>query len=166
MKTMCAWLLPLLFVCALSATAQRRLTVVDVETRVPVGDANVAWRGQVGVTDSLGGITLSDSVRTLVFSHVNYESRIVNREEVRDTVFLISKLLNLREVVVFGQWKGEDELKRLKKQLRMQKIEAELAAINPAAYDMLPVLRKVMAKLFPSKKKKRRERLKRILEEY
>ena len=27
------------------------------------------------------------------FSHVNYESRIINLEEVRDTVFLISKLL-------------------------------------------------------------------------
>lgn len=41
----------------------------------------------------------------MVFSHVNYESRIINMEEVRDTVYLISKLLNVKEVVVFGKAK-------------------------------------------------------------
>ena len=91
---------------SLLLSAQRQLRVLDVETLMPVSGANVVTKERAAQTDSMGCIIVSDSCRTLVFSHVNYESRILNMEEVNDTVYLISKLLNLKEVVVFGQKKA------------------------------------------------------------
>ena len=94
-------LLLLIIAVATQAFAQRRLVVVDVETLIPVVGANVVSKDGTTTTDSLGYFSVSDSCRSLAFSHVNYEPRMINLTEVRDTVYLISKLLNVREVVVF-----------------------------------------------------------------
>lgn len=93
---------------------------------------------------------------------------MLNLEEVKDTVYLISKLLNLKEVVVFGQDKRGDKIKDLKNQLGLSKTDAQLIAANPASGMNLFGL---IGKLIPnkwrkSKKESRRERLKRIIEEY
>ena len=148
--------------------AQRRLSVVDIETLIPINGVNVVTNGLSAQTDSLGCITVPDSCRSLSFSHVNYESRLINLEEVKDTVFLISKLLNLKEVVVFGHAQYRDDYKELKKRLRLEKTEAQLLAADPNSGGNLLSL---IAKLIPKRWKKntktaRRERLKRILEDY
>ena len=137
---------------------------MDVETLVPVVGANVVSKVQTAQTDSLGCVFVSDSCQTLVFSHVNYESRMVNVTELRDTVFLISKLLNLKEVVVFGKGKGNDELtERLRKQMRIDKTEKELAAADPSAgFNVLGLV----SKLFSRRKESKKEKLRRILEDY
>ena len=97
----------LLVALCVALHAQRRLTVVDVETRVPIRGVNVTSRTQrADTTDWQGVIIVPDTCRTLSFSHVKYESRILNLSEVKDTVFLISKLMGLNEVVVFGKGKG------------------------------------------------------------
>ncbi len=148
---------------ALQTVAQRQLTVVDVETLVPVGGASVVSRDGTATTDSLGRISVSDSCKTLSFSHVNYESRIINLREVRDTVYMISKLLNIREVVVFGTGPHDVLPEALKKQLKLSKTEAQLASIDPRnGGNLLPLL----ARLIPKKwrKKSRQERLKRLQE--
>ena len=103
MKIFRPLLLLLITAVVSQAFAQRRLVVVDVETLVPVIGANVVSADGNTTTDSLGYFSVSDSCRSLAFSHVNYEPRMINLTEVRDTVYLISKLLNVREVVVFGQ---------------------------------------------------------------
>jgi mannose/fructose/N-acetylgalactosamine-specific phosphotransferase system component IIB len=154
--------------CSLLLSAQRQLRVVDVETLMPVAGANVVTKERAVQTDSMGCITVSDSCRTLVFSHVNYESRMLNLEEVKDTVFLISKLLNLKEVVVFGHDKREDKMKDLKSQLGLSKTDAQLIA---ASANQGMNLFGLISKLIPnkwrkSKKESRRERLKRVIEEY
>ena len=110
---------------------------------------------------------MSDSCKTLSFSHVNYESRLVNLNEVRDTVFMISKLLNIKEVVVFGHGERKELPDALKKQLEMEKENAKLAAIDPSSGNLLSLL----AYLIPKKWRKnsqeaRRKRLKQILENY
>ena len=102
MKIFRSLLLLLITAVVSQAFAQRRLVVVDVETLVPVIGANVVNADGNTTTDSLGYFSVSDSCRSLAFSHVNYEPRMINLTEVRDTVYLISKLLNVREVVVFG----------------------------------------------------------------
>ena len=79
----------LLIAGTLQGFAQRRLVVVDVETLIPVVGANVISKDGNCTTDSLGYFSVSDSCKTLSFSHVNYESRLVNLNEVRDTVFMI-----------------------------------------------------------------------------
>lgn len=148
---------------ALQIVAQRQLTVVDVETLVPVGGASVVSRDGTATTDSLGRISVSDSCKTLSFSHVNYESRIINLREVRDTVYMISKLLNIREVVVFGTGPHDVLPEALKKQLKLSKTEAQLTSIDPRnGGNLLPLL----ARLIPKKwrKKSRQERLKRLQE--
>ena len=149
-------------------SAQRQLRVLDVETLMPVAGANVAMKAYTAQTDSMGCITVSDSCRTLVFSHVNYESRILNLEEVKDTVFLISKLLNLKEVVVFGQKKSDDELKNLKSSFGLSPTEAQLLAADPASgMNLFGLIGKLIPKKWrQSKKAARRERLKQIIEEY
>ena len=153
---------------SLLLSAQRQLRVVDVETLVPVAGANVVSRGCTAQTDSMGCITVSDSCKTLVFSHVNYESRMLNLEEVKDTVYLISKLLNLKEVVVFGHKKRDEKLDELKNQLGLSPTDAKLIA---ASANQGMNLFGLIGKLIPnkwrkSKKESRRERLKRIIEEY
>ena len=153
---------------SLLLSAQRQLRVVDVETLMPVAGANVVTKESTAQTDSMGCITVSDSCRTLVFSHVNYESRMLNLEEVKDTVFLISKLLNLKEVVVFGHDKREDKMKDLKSQLGLSKTDAQLiAASSNQGMNLFGLIGKLIPKKWrKSKKESRRERLKRVIEEY
>ena len=154
------------FLAALCAvvSGQRRLVVVDVETSVPIRGVNIVSSAhRVDTTDWQGLVTVPDTCRTLSLTHVNYESRILNLSEVKDTIFLISKLLGLNEVVVFGHGKGEDKLKELKKQLRINKTEAQLIAANPAGgFNILGLLQKFVKRRKESKK----ERFLRILEEY
>ena len=168
MKTMRRIFLLLLMAVVAQAFAQRRLVAVDVETLIPVTGANVMSSDGNTTTDSLGYFSVSDSCRTLAFSHVNYEPRIINIKEVRDTVFLISKLLNIREVVVFGHGPHDILPDALKKQLRMNKTEAALASIDPSSGGNLLAL---LGRLIPKKwrKNKKEERLKRmrqILDDY
>ena len=152
----------------LAASAQRRRVVVDIETLIPINGVNITSREGTITSDSLGRFSVSDSCRSLAFSHVNYESRWINMEEVNDTVFLISKLLNIKEVVVFGHAQYRDDMKALKKQLRLEKNEAALLAANPASGgNLLSFIGYIIPKKWrQSKKEARRERLKRILEEY
>lgn len=154
--------------CATLAVAQRRLVVVDVETLIPVAGANVVTADGNTTTDSLGYFSISDSCRTMAFSHVNYEPRIINRQEVRDTVFLISKLLNIREVVVFGHGSRDVLPEVLKRQLKIGKTEAELASIDPSSGGNLLAL---VGKLIPkkwrrNKKEERLRRLRQIIDDY
>lgn len=153
---------------AMMAQAQRKLVVVDIETLLPVVAANVISKDGNCTTDSLGYFSVSDSCRTLSFSHVNYESRIINLNEVRDTVFLISKLLNIKEVVVFGHGPHDVLPEALKKQTEINKKEAQLAAIDPSnGGNLLSLVGYIIPKKWrKNSKEARRKRLKQILENY
>ena len=168
MKNRMMWLSLVTVFFFLSAAAQKKMVVVDIETLIPIGGVNITSKEGVFTTDSLGWFAVPDSAKSLAFSHVNYESRWINMEEVNDTVFLISKLLNIKEVVVFGHAQYRDDMKALKKQLRLEKNEAALLAANPASGgNLLSFIGYIIPKKWrQSKKEARRERLKRILEEY
>ena len=168
-------LLFLLTAFSLEGFSQRHLVVVDVETLVPVAGANVVSREGTSVTDSLGHVLVSDSCQSLSFTHVNYESRIINVTELhRDTVYMISKLLNIKEVVVFG--KGP--LKELPPglNLKMNPIDAQLSAANPNSgvqvFEILKMLipkkwrENLQRKLRKNSKEERLKRLQKILDEY
>ncbi len=153
---------------AIQAQAQRKLVVVDIETLIPIVGANVVSKDGTLTTDSLGYFSVSDSCKSLSFSHVNYESRLVNLKELNDTVFLISKLLNIKEVVVFGHGPHDVLPESLKRQMRINKREAQLAAIDPSSGgNLLSLVGYIVPKKWrTSKKEKRRKRLKQILENY
>lgn len=162
------WLfLLLLMTGTLQGFAQRRLVVVDVETLIPIVGANVISKDGNCTTDSLGYFSVSDSCKSLSFSHVNYESRLVNLNEVRDTVFMISKLLNIKEVVVFGHGQRQELPDALKKQLEMEKENAKLASIDPSSGNLLTLLGYLIPKKWrKNSKAARRKRLKQVLENY
>ena len=164
--------LTLMVLCSTGLSAQRQLTVVDVETLVPVIGANVVGKYGSYVTDSLGIVSVSDSSMTLTFSHVNYDGRIINLSEVRDTVFLISKLLNLKEVVVFGVNKSKrPDFSELNNGLKLNKVEAQLAAADLSkgtSIDLGKVVNFILPKKWRPgyKKAQRKKRLKEILDDY
>ena len=153
-----------LAVLSVSVFAQKRFVVVDVETRVPIRGVNVTSSAQLtDTTNWQGFVTIPDTCRTLSLTHVKYESRSLNGEEVKDTIFLISKLMGLPEVTVFGKGKGEDALKELKQHTLLDKTEAQLLAANPSAgFNILGLLQK----LFKRKKENKKERLRKIIEDY
>ena len=158
----------LFFGSTTQAVAQRRLVVVDVETLIPVAGANVVSREGTVTTDSLGHVSVSDSCKSLSLSHVNYESRLINLNEVRDTVFMISKLLNLKEVVVFGHGKKRD-YSELQRRLGLDRVEAQLAAAGSPGMDLVALFNTLFV---PKKwrasyrKKQRMKRLREILDSY
>ena len=157
----------LLVAGTLQGFAQRRLVVVDVETLIPVSGANVISKEGNCTTDSLGYFSVSDSCKSLSFSHVNYESRLVNLTEVGDTIYMISKLLNVKEVVVFGHGKRDELPDALKKQLEMEKENAKLASIDPSSGNLLSLLGYLIPKKWrKNTKEARRKRMKQILENY
>ena len=160
----------LLLLCSAGLSAQRRLKVIDVETHLPIADVSVVGRYGTYLSDSLGRVSVPDSTLTLTFSHVGYDSRIVNLSEVRDTVFLISKLLFLNEVVVLGENKSKQpDYSGL--QLKIDPVEAQLLGANPNGGVSLS-LGKVVNSILPKrwrpgyKKAMRKERLKKILDDY
>ena len=155
----------LLFVCVTTATAQRRIVTVDIETGTPLKGVNVQSHHFAAVTDSLGYVTIPDTLHTFLFSHVNYESSLINTYQTADTVFLISKLNNLGEVLVLGKGKKEDDgmselERRIKKQAR---IEAELAGANPNG-NLFGLLSYLIPKKWKNRKENKRKRHQEILD--
>ena len=158
----------LFFACAASASAQRRLVAVDVETGAFLQGVNVQGHHFIGTTDSLGIISVPDSLYTLLFSHVNYESNLVNLHlSNSDTVFLISKLNNIGEVLVLGKGKKEDDgMDELRERIRKQaKIEAELASANPNG-NLFGLLSYLIPKKWKNRKENKRKRHQELLENY
>ena len=157
----------LLVACVMTATAQRRLVAVDVETGTPLKGVNVQSHHFVAVTDSMGRITVPDSLHTFLFSHVNYESSLVNTYQTADTVFLISRLNNLGEVLVLGNGKKQDDgMDELRERIRKQaRTESELANANPNG-NLFGLLGYLVPKKWKNRKENKRKRHEEILENY
>ena len=153
---------------SLPAFGQRRFVVVDIETGVPISGVNVvSSTHQADTTNWQGQIDIPDTCRTLLFSHVNYESRMVNVTELRDTVFLISKLLNLKEVVVFGKAPHIEDYAELNKHMQPSKLDLQLAGAQPNGMNLFGLLGYLIPKKWKkSPKQSRKERRQRILDEY
>ena len=146
--------------------------MVDVETLAPVANANVTTQNGTWQTDSTGKINIPANNETLVLSHVNYEERIVNLRELKDTIFLISKLLNLKEVVIFGEDKQPRDYTQLKKSMlpditTMQLIAAGNNMNGGGGLNLMGLLSYLLPEKWKmSKKERRKKKLKEILEKY
>ena len=152
---------------SLPALAQRRLVVCDVESLQPISQVSVRSNAGVDITDSLGYFSVPDTCKSLVFTHVNYESRLLNLSEVRDTVFLVSKYMSIREVVVFGKGKNDEVAERMNKMLVLDKTDAQLLGANPSGGNLLGLIGHAIGKLLPkSKSAKRKQKAREIIENY
>ena len=152
---------------SLPTLAQRRLVVCDVESLQPISQVRVRSSAGVDITDSLGYFSVPDTCKSLVFTHVNYESRLLNLSEVRDTVFLVSKYMSIREVVVFGKGKNDEVAERMNKMLVLDKTDAQLLGANPSGGNLLGLIGHAIGKLLPkSKSAKRKQKAREIIENY
>ena len=160
-----AMTLALLASCG-AARAQRQRVVVDGDTGLPVANVSIVGKGFATVTDSLGRFTLPERCKTLVFSHIGYVSYLANINDLADSVALYSNDKRLGELVVFGRPKADDPLEGLNSGLRLSKTDAQLISANPNG-NLLGLLRYLVPKKWrKSKKEKRREQLKKTLEDY
>ena len=148
------------------AMAQRQRVVVDGDTGQPIANVSIAGKGFTVVADSLGRFTLPKECKTLVFSHIGYYSYMANLNDVGDSVALYSSDLRLDEVVVFGKPTGRDPLHDLNSRLSLSPTEAQLLTANPNG-NLLGLLTYLIPKKWrTSKKQRRKEQLKTILESY
>ena len=158
-----------LMLLSVSMSAQRRLVVCDVETLEPISSVSVRSSAGVEVSDSSGYFSVPDTCKSLMLSHLNYESRLLKLNEVHDTVFLVSKFLGMHEVVVFGRGKDDGVAERMNKMLTLNKTDAQLLANNPAnGGNLLSLVGRAIGKLISKKssKAKRKKKAKEILENY
>ena len=81
--------------------AQRRVTVIDMDTNLPVKDVAVkAGNHQVVQTDYLGRAEIPVVFDSIAFSHVRYEHERLTMTELGDTMCLLPKDHMLPEVTV------------------------------------------------------------------
>lgn len=93
---------------AITATAQRRIVVLDDTNGIPVPFANVYSTSaskdvKATATDSAGVAVVKFGFDRLNISHVNYGKREIAVGELNDTVWLTPKNVAICEVVVTGQ---------------------------------------------------------------
>ena len=85
----------------------------------------------------------------------------------RDTVFLVSKYMSIREVVVFGKGKNDEVAERMNKMLVLDKTDAQLLGANPSGGNLLGLIGHAIGKLLPkSKSAKRKQKAREIIENY
>lgn len=87
----------------LSTRAQEICVIIDKETGTPIRDVNIFTdKGGKMVTDYQGRVSVADTFKTATVTHASYLTREVNREELKDTLWLLPLGNRLGEVVVWG----------------------------------------------------------------
>ena len=166
MKSKHMVLLAIALAGCLTASAQKKRVVVDGDTGRPIANVSITGKDFTVVTDSLGRFSLPKDCKTLVFSHINYVSYIVNVGDLEDKVALYPNYQQLDEVTVFGATTGEDPLADLNSRLGLNKTDAQLIGANPNG-NLFGLLKYIIPKKWrTSRKEREKERLKKALEDY
>ncbi len=144
-------------VCCLSVNAQRRIVVLDVETHEPVAKAAIVpYPHPRTQTDSTGMAILPEQFDSLLVSHIRYDVEHLRFDEVRDTVYLFAKENMIDEVTVVSQHESLKEYLKRNRPLP-----------NPSEPAMKIGVDKILKFFkYKSRREKKRERTKRLLEEY
>ena len=128
-----------LFVGTMAASAQRKMIVVDAETKVPVRDVKVftpegfdtqtAWEGIFAVPDSFSRI---------YFRHPHFVERYFLKSELRgDTVWLLPVQNALGEVVIWGRRRFKDRMANILKPSPQQIERDKMPQAVPAGPNVL-----------------------------
>lgn len=92
----------LLLSCALGY-AQRKITVLDMETHLPVKDVTVRVDStRARYTNYLGQVDIPLAFSTITFTHMNYSKEKLMFAELTDTMYLLERRNTLGEIVVMG----------------------------------------------------------------
>ncbi len=117
--------------------AQRKMVVVNVESKVPVRDVKVsADNGYAALTTWDGLFSVPDSFIRMDFVHPDFERRyILNSELKGDTIFLIPNINALREVVIYGHRRFDERMRAMFRPSEEQKLLAQLPKSIPAGFN-------------------------------
>lgn len=152
---MLALLCVLFLLLPATACPQVRGVVVSTETGVPVRD--VVLYTDVGhkvVTAWDGTYCLPDSFASVTLAHPKYERRVMLRSEMGDTINLIPALYALTEVVVIGRRRSyKNDFYIPKEELKMLENQSGKGGFSPG-------------EMRRQAKKRQRQRLQRILDNY
>ena len=90
-----------LVLLSVGARGQKRILMLDSDTRKPIKGVSVSTgKEPVATSNDKGIVMLSQPFDTIRFSHMNYSSEMLYRDEVRDTMLLFPKEHTLPEVTV------------------------------------------------------------------
>ena len=120
-------------------SAQRKMIVVNAETKVPVRDVQVytpegtdmrtAWDGTFVVPDSFSRIN---------FRHPHFEQRYLLKSEIRnDTVWLLPVQNALGEVIIWGHHRFKNRMKDILTPSQQQIERDKLPQVIPPGPDVL-----------------------------
>lgn len=111
----------------LSMMAQRKITVFDLEMKVPLRNVMV-WvdHAFVDSTDYLGQVTLPRQADTLVVSKLGYISLRIPGKLVSDTIPLLRDFNQIGEVIVYGEDRSERLQQRVDNWMKVDKTEYAL----------------------------------------
>ena len=129
----------LLLLATLSVSAQRRMVVVNMETKVPVRDVQVFTdEGKNMTTRWDGTFELPDSFSRIHFRHPQYEQRYILRSELRsDTVWLLPNTNAIGEVVIYGHRRFNDRMAQMLKPSPQQIERDKLPQAIPSGPNVL-----------------------------
>lgn len=152
----------LLLVVSLAIAAQRRMIVVDAETKVPVRDVQVYTpEGMDTLTAWDGTFAVPDSFSHLTFRHPHFEQRYILSSELQgDTVWLLPVSNALGEVIIWGRRRFDERMANILKPSAEQALLDQLPQAVPAGPNVLALagwlyektIGKILAKRSRSKK--------------
>ncbi len=91
-------------VLVLYAKAQDTIVVVDKETGTPIREVNLTTdKGAISRSNYRGQIPVEGVFKSATLSHASYLTRVVERAELKDTLWLLPRENRLSEVVVWGK---------------------------------------------------------------
>lgn len=146
--------------------AQRRMVVVNVESKVPVRDVIVSADGGQEMRTTWDGLfALPDSFQRLDFRHPDFERRYVLCSEIKgDTIFLIPNMNALREVVIYGERRFDKRMAQMLRPSPQQQERDKLPQVIPAGPNVLAIAAWLYDVIYGKKREKRLARKKALNE--
>lgn len=149
--------------CNIEGNAQIGGVVIDMETRKPLRDVKVYMNTQKStVTNWAGRFDTDGNFGSATFTHGNYVPRVMKREEMRDTIYLLPKMNELAEVIVYGKKPGPKF-----NYSGMTKTDAQLANYQGGGFNILGLAAMAVDALVKDKHKMtKQQKVKKILDNY
>lgn len=128
-----------LLIATMAVSAQRKMIVVDAETKVPVRDVKVYTpEGLDTLTAWDGTFAVPDSFSRLNFRHPHFEQRYLLPSELHsDTVWLLPISNALGEVVIWGHRRFRDRMADILKPSPQQIERDKMPQVIPAGPNVL-----------------------------
>jgi hypothetical protein len=115
-----------LTIAVYACKAQTMGIVLDIETREPVANVQIYTNtNKIFTSDFKGRYAITSPYSSVTLSHSGYVKRTLDREEMKDTIFILPKSVSLNEVVVIGT--------APKISITISKAVAEAAALGAAS---------------------------------